>query len=136
MADHAPSTRFSSTTAEDPRNADRGDDRLPKMASIEVHRDPDSLADSLRKYKLVVDQSIVAKLGPGEACTIDVSTGSHQVFLKVDWCRSDMLEVDLTAGEIAKLVCRPRSGIFTDLYWITFGRRRYISLTREDDDGP
>lgn len=100
------------------------------MASVEVQRDSGGFSDYLRSYEVVVDEAVVGRLGPGESRAFDVAPGSHEIFLKIDWCRSERVDVHLTAGQTVRFRCRPRANLFTDLYWITLGRRRYIRLTQ------
>lgn len=100
------------------------------MAAIEVQREGGWLSDGLRTYKVILDGDEVGQLDSGESCRLQVSPGSHEVFLKVDWCRSEPLVVEVAKGETATLRCAPRANLLTDLYWITLGRKRYIELTR------
>ena len=98
------------------------------MPVIEIQRDSDRLADHLRSYKVVIDGAVVGAIEPGESAAFDVTTGCHEIFLKVSWCRSEKITVNLTADRTEYFRCRPRANLFTDLYWITLGRHRYISL--------
>lgn len=100
------------------------------MASVEVEREFGGVADHLRSYEIVVDKHVVGYLGPGETYTVDLSCGHHELFVKVDWCRSNKIDVDVVEGQKIKLRCAPRSNVFTDLYWATVGCRRYIKLTQ------
>jgi hypothetical protein len=59
-----------------------------EMASVEVQREVGGLTDHLRSYKLVLDGQVVGQLRPGESCVVDVATGPHELFLKIDWGRS------------------------------------------------
>jgi hypothetical protein len=59
-----------------------------------------------------------------------VAPGPHEVFLKIDWCRSERVDVDLAPDETARFRCGAQANFLTGLYWSTFGRRRYIRLTR------
>jgi hypothetical protein len=49
------------------------------------------------------------------------------VYLKIDWCRSPILRLNLQPGAEARLLCRPRSSL-TAIYRITFGRNNYMRL--------
>jgi hypothetical protein len=104
-----------------------------KMASIEVQREFGGLTDHLRSYKLVLDGEVVGRLRPGESCALDVAAGPHELFLKIDWGRSEKIKVNLTAGQTTKLCCAPRGNVLTGLYWATLGSRRSIALTEIAD---
>lgn len=97
---------------------------------MEVQREFDRFSDHLRSYEVVIDGAVTGQLGPGESCTCEVAPGSHEVYVKIDWCRSQKLDVCLTPGQTVKFGCAPRANLFTDLYWATLGRSRYIKLTR------
>ena len=101
-----------------------------KMASIEVQRELGGLTDHLRSYKVVLDGEIVGHLRPGESSAFDVAPGPHELFLKIDWGRSEKVNVDLTAGQTARFCCTPRGNVFTSIYWATLGSRRSIALTQ------
>ena len=58
----------------------------------------------------------------------EVAPGPHEVFLKIDWCRSEGVDAHLAAGQAARFRCASRANLITGLYWITLGRRRYIEL--------
>lgn len=98
------------------------------MASVEVQRRPGGLTDHFRSYEVFIDGNVVGSVQPGDSLTREVPPGSHEVFLKVDWCRSEKLKVHLRSGETAKFRCVAQANILTGFYWITFGRHRYINL--------
>lgn len=103
------------------------------MASVEVQREFAGLTDHLRSYKVVIDDEVVGRLHPGESCAFDVTPGLHVLFLKIDWGRSEKVNVNLTAGQTARFCCAPRGNVFTGLYWATLGSRRSIALTEIAD---
>lgn len=106
---------------------------MTRVASIEVQRELGGLTDHLRSYKVILDGNVVARLRAGESCAFDVAPGCHELFLKIDWGRSEKIDVDLTGGQTAKFFCAPRGNVFTGLYWATIGSRRSIALTQIED---
>jgi hypothetical protein len=98
------------------------------MASVEVQREFGGFTDHLRSYKIVFDSEVVGRLRPGESCVLDTTPGHHELFLKIDWGRSEKVNLNLTAGRVARFRCAPRGNIFTGVYWATFGSRRSIEL--------
>jgi hypothetical protein len=104
-----------------------------KMASVEVKREFGGVTDHLRSYKVVLDGQVVGRLHPGESCFFDVVPGTHELFLKIDWGRSEKVNVKLAAGQTAKFCCAPRGNVFTSLYWATIGSRRSIGLIEVTD---
>jgi hypothetical protein len=101
-----------------------------EAAFVEVQRDFDGFVDCLRSYKVVIDGAVVGQLGPGDHSAFEVAPGSHEIFLKIDWCRSEKVDVHLAGGQNVKFYCAPRANLFTTFYWITFGRHRYIRLSQ------
>lgn len=103
------------------------------MASVEVQREFGGLTDHLRSYKVVLDGEVVGGLRSGESGAFDVAPGRHELFLKIDWGRSEKVNVNLAAGQTARFYCAPRGNVFTGLYWATLGSRRSIGLTEITD---
>lgn len=99
------------------------------MASIEVQRELGGFTDHLRSYKVVLDGEVVDRLLAGESCAFNVSPGAHQLFLKIDWGRSEKVNLILTADQTAHFRCAPRGNVLTGLYWATLGSSRSIELT-------
>jgi hypothetical protein len=99
-------------------------------ALVEVQRDAGGLSDHLRSYEVVIDQEVVGQLSAGESQAFEVDPGSHELFLKVDWCRSEKIILQLNAGQTVIFRCAPNANLFTEFYRISFGRHRYIKLTR------
>lgn len=66
----------------------------------------------------------------GNPCVVELVPGLHGVFLKVDWCRSEKIEVSLKDDDSMRFCCGPRSNLLTIFYWCTFGYSRYIWLTQ------
>lgn len=106
---------------------------VPATALIEIQRDLGGEADYFRSYKVVIDQAVAGEVRRGESRAFQVPPGAHQLYLTLDWCRSEKLDVALAAGETARFVCSPRAKGITSFYWITFGRHRYISLAPIND---
>lgn len=98
-------------------------------ATLVVQREVVGLTDHLRSYKVVLDGSVVSRLRPGESCTLDVSPGTHELFLKIDWGRSKKVNVNLESGQTTQFLCAPRGNVATGLYWATIGSQRSIALT-------
>jgi hypothetical protein len=103
------------------------------MPTITITRDAPLRRDRLRHYRVIIDGEFAGLIGHGNAEAFDVTPGRHIVELKIDWCSSPPLIVDVRR-EGARLVCGPnwtawRSLIFPLLLWqVTFGRNRWISL--------
>jgi hypothetical protein len=96
-------------------------------AQVRLRRRRRLYADRLRAYDVLVDDERVGRLKHGEEASFEVEPGRHKVQLRIDWASSEPRVIDLRAGEVAELECRARNPLGA-VYWITFGRRRYIRL--------
>ena|ERR1700755_2176777 len=104
-------------------------ERPATAASIEIHRASNRWTDRRRAYRVLVDGRDLGAVRRGETARFELPAGAHEVFLKIDWCRSQKLAVDLEPGRSLRLECSARNP-FAALYWISFGRNRYIQLAR------
>ena len=98
-------------------------------ATIEVRRAANKWSDRRRAYKVMIDGSEVGKVDNGESEGYRVAPGVHEVYLKIDWCRSEKLPLDVGPGETKTIEANGRNP-FAILYWITIGRSRYIAVTQ------
>ena len=64
-----------------------------------------SFSDSLRAYSIVLDGAVVGHIKAGESVDIPVHPGKHQIFLKIDWCRSNILDFTAQTGAEVTLNC-------------------------------
>jgi hypothetical protein len=74
---------------------------------LTLTRAPGGLKDRGRAYQVVVDNSVIGKIRKGEQLDLPLASGRHVIYLKVDWCRSRELEVDMRPGGSVKLGCKP-----------------------------
>jgi hypothetical protein len=98
-------------------------------AAIRLTRDPGGWVDRLRAYQVVVNGQVRAELRAGEYCVVDVEPGPAEVFLRLDFGKSQTIRLDVPDGLEEHLRCRARSWL-TALYGISFGRNRYMRLEK------
>jgi hypothetical protein len=91
--------------------------------------------DALRSYRVMLDGEEVGRIRDGERATYEVASGRHELFLKLDWCRSPALAIDLGQEEKALLECEPSGSLATGWFFAFFQRHRYITLRRLPGDG-
>jgi hypothetical protein len=70
--------------------------------SISRHK---SIANSLRQYTVSIDDSSVGKIKSGETKQYRVASGSHSVRVKLDFYKSQQLQLDLKPNQTVKLEC-------------------------------
>lgn len=61
--------------------------------------------NSMREYDIYLDGQKINAISNGETKTIEVSNGNHEIYLKVDWCKSKKLNINLAEGQELKLKC-------------------------------
>lgn len=102
-------------------------------AVIAVTRVRGGWRDLLRKYVIVIDGAVAGRIGRGQTVELPVTPGRHEIFLKVDWCRSPSMELDAISGEAIDLRCASGGSAMEGLGAITVGASSYISLTRMEN---
>lgn len=102
------------------------------MARLLVKRVSKSWVDRYRAYEIVVNGEVRAQIRRGEQVTVEVDPGQVDAHLRIDWCKSRPVKLNLALGQVALITCRPRS-LFTALYGVTVGRNDYIQLDVEPD---
>ncbi len=87
--------------------------------------------DVFRAYVVVLDGERAGEIRRGQHLELPVTGGCHKVSMKIDWCRSQEVEVEAQTGEIVQLLCQPAGSALFALFAITFGWKSYISLNRD-----
>ena len=105
------------------------------QAQIHLWREAGGWTDRLRAYRVFLDGREVGAIRTGEVKTFGVDAGSHDVYLKVDWARSPVVQLDLVAREEAHLRCSPAASAATALFSALLQPHRYIRLDRTDAGG-
>ena len=102
-----------------------------------IHR-PRQFADRVRRYRIFVDKEFVATISAGASVEIERPPDGSTITAKMDWVRSNSVSVHrLEPGQ--QLEVRNRMGWrmwlpFAMLYYITFGRSRYLQLSIRDPE--
>lgn len=99
------------------------------MSKIVLFREME-WADRLRVYQIIIDGVSRGKISQKQSVELDVSPGTHQVQLKIDWCRSPTLDV-LVEGEV-RLGCKSNVNTRSGLLAPIFQKDNWISLWREN----
>ena len=98
---------------------------MSTSAWIDVGR-KEGLRDRARAYKVMIDGQEARTIRHGSKESFQVTPGTHEVFLKIDWCRSPKLAVDVADGQRVTLICAPSGTIWTAIFAIVFKPTRYI----------
>jgi hypothetical protein len=98
---------------------------MSTSAWIDVER-LEGLRDRARAYKVMIDGQEVGTIRHGQQQSFQITPGTHEVFLKIDWCRSPKLSVDVVGGQRVKVTCVPSGTIWTAIFAIVFKPTSYI----------
>jgi adenine-specific DNA methylase len=98
---------------------------MSTSAWIDVER-KEGLRDRARAYKVMIDGQEAGTIRHGQQQSFEVVPGTHEVFLKIDWCRSPKRTVDVAGGGRAKVTCVPSGTIWTAIFAIVFKPTSYI----------
>lgn len=74
---------------------------------IVVRRERGATRDIFRRYQVMIDGEMAAKVKRGRTVTLPVPPGSHEIFVRIDWCRSSSVEVNVRPGDVIEMSCEP-----------------------------
>ena len=72
----------------------------------------------LRSLKILINGVVVKKIGHGKSVDIPVEPGQHSLSVKIDWVKSNDLQIDVKNDETIKVSIKDREG----------GIKKYIFL--------
>jgi hypothetical protein len=104
------------------------------MATIQLKRNKE-FQSGLRDYQVFVDNEKIGTIGNNETKEFSVPIGQHQMVVKIDWCSSQIFNVDLADGETQNIQVEGavHKGwwykIFISLIFVEF---IYIGITNTD----
>ena len=89
-----------------------------------------------RKFKVLIDGRKEGAIARGQRESYTVTPGLHNIQVRLDWYKSDPLELDLVEGEEVRLECGPRTGISAELNAIVSpGGALYVKAADETVSG-
>ena len=98
------------------------------MAELIVRRRAAWYQDRMRDYIVLVDGSERGRVGNDAEVRVHVERGRHKVQLKIDWCSSPAVEVDVADGAAQVLDCGPNATPLTLMYYVFLRVGRYLKL--------
>lgn len=90
----------------------------------------------MRNFKVMIDGFQAGKIEDGEKLRIEVTPGEHEIYLKIDWCRSNRLYINMNENEHVVFDCGcPISGwdLFNPFimpYYIFFNKNKYLYINK------
>ena len=127
------------------------------MATIKIKR-KGHLMNMARNYKIFIDGELVGNVANGATAEFPVTAGKRAITVKIDWCSSPTISVEIGADETKHLTvaCFKNSWLFylgiaticfipalvgfayaiilfmipflVLIYYTTFGRKKYLTL--------
>ncbi|MFD6420687.1 hypothetical protein [Streptomyces sp. NPDC060198] len=95
---------------------------------IAVRRDEDDSYAQLRRYHVYVDGKRVGSVRPGEVCSVPTPAGTHTVQVKISWCSSPVLSVEVAPGQRKSLNCRAIPGAESNPVGVFSKRHEFLVL--------
>src|SRR4051812_5313890 len=98
---------------------------IPRMdtGTLIVTR-PRQYADSLRRYRIIVDDREVGRLKVGEEFRVELPEGEHRMVARIDWGRSNHLSFGVKAGRATEIEVGSNARgwlVILALYFATIG---------------
>lgn len=81
---------------------------MRNFGAIRIDRASAVVRDELRRYTVLIDGSKVGRVGSGQVVLFEIPAGVHQVKLRIDWCSSREVQVEVHPGETATLAASAR----------------------------
>jgi len=97
------------------------------MPKILIHRISE-FENRARKIKIELDGKPVAKIKNGEKLKLDVPSGKHTIQAKIDWCSSNLLDLDV--DDSSKIELALSSGDGASLVRVLFRTKEYLKLSK------
>ena len=99
------------------------------MATLTVRRD-EGWADSLRRYRIILDGVEIGRLGESLVLRQEIGEGPHTIEANIDWHGSQPLRFDSQPGEQTVIVSSPLRGwrVFLAAFYVIFRTREYLNL--------
>ena len=67
-----------------------------------------SFYDKFRSYTIYVNGEKCAKIGNNSKTEIDLPVGEYEIYLSIDWCKSNKLSINIEENQNIYLECYPR----------------------------
>jgi hypothetical protein len=98
------------------------------MTAIVIRRPAALWQDRARNYRIIIDGNDAGTIANKGETRIALPPGRHTVRLKIDWCGSPEIVVDVGPGTEHVLECGPNSNIFLAVLHLTIWKGEYLWL--------
>jgi hypothetical protein len=106
--------------------------RDDRDAAIVISRRHGGYRDWFRSYAIMLDRQLAGTIKRGQRVELPVSHSRHELFLKIDWCKSRSITFDAQPGAVIEFFCEPGGPAFAGLQAVFGSGGQYITLTCAD----
>jgi hypothetical protein len=96
------------------------------VAELIIRRASAMWQDRYRAFKVYIDGEQRDSIHAGSEVHIPVASGKHACQLRIDWCSSLILEIEVAENERQIVECGSNANPFSSIIFLTFLRKRYI----------
>ncbi|MBK3563912.1 MULTISPECIES: hypothetical protein [unclassified Streptomyces] len=96
--------------------------------TVVLSRERGGYRDMLRGYDVLIDDTRVGSIRRGKTVRFEVPPGEHRLQLKIAWCSSRPLTVQVVEGGTVSFVCAPGGGASEGITAVTVNKDDYITL--------
>lgn len=107
------------------------------MTCIKIFRESESSLWSL-KYKIMINGKNSGKIRNGQTIEIPVKPGRYEIYVKINWWRSNKITFSAAEGEQVQFRCSYRKrtnrfNVFHEVYYTYYKFSEYLLLEKVDD---
>ncbi len=96
------------------------------MSKIIINRSSE-FSNLLRSIDIYLGKTKIGELKNDESKEFEIEPGKHQLTAKIDWCRSEIIDLEIENNQTLRYNLNGRNPLFV-LYYITFGKNSYLKL--------
>ncbi|WP_032095975.1 MULTISPECIES: hypothetical protein [unclassified Alteromonas] len=101
------------------------------MTILRITRDS-GFADRTRNYTVIANGITLGKISDGETKDFEIKTNTQEVYLSIDWCRSNKLAATPSGNDVIHLTAESSLRgfrLFLAVAYIAIMPTKYIRLT-------
>ncbi len=103
------------------------------MTEIIINRNS-SKFDKVRAYKIMLNGKKVETIRDGGNVKLKIDSGEHELYLKIDWCRSNKINFTIADGEIKSFETGSslqNKFFLMGFVYITFKKNKYLWINEQ-----
>jgi len=101
-------------------------------STLTLERDVEQ-ANYLRKYTVLIDNIVAGYISSGETKHFEVNPGTHNIQVKIDWCKTKPLSFEIAACKNTYLYCGSTYNNWKSLYKHATNPSGYIYVKKPNN---